>query len=80
MSCTICSKFLLWPGPQSKAACCAGTRAFILLQGTNIVRPDQQLQYRLSLGSFEASGAVIFVPRDELQEWGVAYLVEPKVT
>ena len=61
------------------AGCCAGTRAFILVQGSNHLRPDLILEYRLSPGPLEASGPASLVPPDELEEWAVSYLVEPRV-
>ena len=62
-----------------KFGCCAGMRVFILVQGSNLIRPDLNLEYRLSPGSVDASGQASLVPPDELEEWAVSYLVEPKV-
>ena len=61
------------------ARCCAGARTFILVQGCNLKRPDISLEYRLSPGPVEASGHAQLVHVDELDEWDVAYLVEPQV-
>ena len=55
-------------------------RVFILVQGSNLIRPDLDLEYRLSPGSIAASGRASLVPPDELEEWAVSYLVEPKVS
>ena len=56
----------------------AGPRAFILIHGSNLMRNDLRLEYRLSPVDYQISTPAALLDPHQLQEWGVSYLMEHK--
>ena len=51
----------------------------ILLQGSNLIRPDLTLQCRITPADGETLTRAVYVSPSRMKEWDVMYLIEEKV-
>ena len=58
---------------------CAGTHTLFLVHGSNLIRSDLALRYRISPADSQFCRAAVCISPGLLEEWNVKYLVEEKV-
>ena len=59
-------------------AFCAGTRTLFLVHGSNLIRSDLALRYRISPADSQFCRPAACLSPGLLEEWNVKYLVEEK--
>ena len=58
---------------------CTGTHTLILVQGSNLIRSDLALRYRISPALSLTQQPISCISPGLLEEWSVKYLVEERV-
>ena len=70
----------MYPSRSHSASCTsAGTTQLILIQGSNLIRADLTLQYRVSPADAATLRRAVLVHPSLMEEWNVLYLVEERV-
>ena len=57
----------------------AGSQRLILVKGSNLLRSDLTLMYRIIPTDFETLTKAVYVQPSRMEEWGINYLIEEKV-